>query len=80
MPKRRTAGPVQIGDLSSAMVDLLVTGGSEIDPFVEFDYQIDDPRLRDLWLTHRPALLAEHARRGLVGQPWGDRFDVGRRR
>ena len=80
MPKRRSAGPPTIGTLSAVEVDLLLTGDSKIDPFAIFDIQPDDRRLVDLWHTHRPALLAEHARRGLAGQPWGHRFDVGRRR
>jgi len=67
MPKLRTAGPVRIGDLSPATVDVVLEGTSAADPFMEF--LISASQVEAAWRLYGPALLAEARRRGLPDRP-----------
>lgn len=64
MPTKRTAGPGRIGDLSPAMVDLLLTGTSQADPFLEFEVRPE--QIEAAWSLYGGALRAEAQRRGIV--------------
>ena len=61
--RRRTRVPITL-PLSSALVDVLLTGDSEADPFLMFEVTAD--QAADLWRIHGDALRAEARRRGLV--------------
>jgi len=72
MPTKRRAGPAPIGNLSSGLVNVLLTGDDPEDPFLVHE---EAPKerggyLRRLFRENRPALLAEFRRRGLTGKPW----------
>lgn len=63
MPRKRTAGAGRIGDLSPAMVELVLTGTSTIDPFLEFEQH--DGEVEAAWRLYGGALRAEALRRGI---------------
>ena len=79
MPKRRHAATAALG---ADWIDFLLTGHTRCDGeppydcFVEFDPHTPE-ELQRLWRQHRPALLAEWARRAGVGHPWAAKFDAG---
>jgi hypothetical protein len=58
--------------LSAPLVDLLLTGISPSDPFLEFGYTLE--QLRALFLEREALLRKEWARRSGVGEPWAARF------
>ena len=60
---------------SAAEIAALGPAGADYDAFLEF--VSPSPDLAGLWCRHRAWLLAEWARRGDAGQPWGSRFDSG---
>ena len=72
MPTKRSAGLGRIGDLSPAMVDVILTGTSERDPFLRFEVDLreDGGYLGRLYTENQAALDAEFRRRGLPGKPW----------
>ena len=87
MPTKRTAAGTP---MPLEVVDWLLEGGvrrnDEQDPlrrtgvydaFLEFEPG-PGPDLRAAWRQHRTWLLAEWARRGGSGEPWGVCFDEGK--
>jgi len=55
--------------LSPELVDLLLRGSSDADPFLEFDYQLSE--LRAMFVANEAKLRKEFSRRRLPGKPWG---------
>jgi hypothetical protein len=65
MPTKRTPRVRRpLGQLTPALVDVLLTGESAADPFLEFD--ITEAQRLELWDLHGEALRAEARRRGIV--------------
>jgi hypothetical protein len=69
--RRRPRVPITL-PLSSALVDVLLTGDSEADPFLVFEVDLLEggDYLPRIYRENREALDAEWLRRGLSGQPW----------
>jgi hypothetical protein len=64
MPRKRSRTETpRIGNLSAAMVDLLLLGDSVDDPFLCFDVQAD--QIAAAWRLYGDALRVEARRRGL---------------
>ena len=71
-------------DLFAELIDVLLSGWAAganrpesqgDDAFRVFEYS--DEGLRDVWRRHRPALLAEAARRGLPRPVWAElRYEI----
>ena len=51
-----------------ALVDLVLEGPNDLDPFLEFTYQPEE--LLAFFREHEPELRAEFRRRRLPGRPW----------
>jgi hypothetical protein len=64
MPRKRRHAKLRVADLSPELVDVLLTGTSEIDPFLEFDLSRDE--MAGYWQRFGPELHAEAKRRGVV--------------
>ena len=64
MPRKRRQPKRRIDELTPALVELLILGSSEIDPFLEFDVTAEE--IAAAWQQHGTALKAEAARRGIV--------------
>jgi hypothetical protein len=72
MPKKRSAGPPAIGNLSAALVNVILTGDDPDDEFFRFTVDLLEggDYLPRLYRENQDALLAEFRRRGLPGNPW----------
>jgi hypothetical protein len=68
--------------ISEAMGEYLLTGvwpcdsnGERIVGLLAQVFLKTDAEIRATWREHRAALMQEWARRRVVGEPWGARFD-----
>ena len=75
MPTKRrpiVRRPCRVG-LSPELVDLLLLGSCDSDPFLEFDFQLD--QLRALFEANEAMLRREFAKRRLPGKPWASTLE-----
>jgi hypothetical protein len=63
MPRKRRQPKLRIDALDPALVDVILTGDSERDPFLCFD--VSAAQIDAAWETFGDALAAEARRRGI---------------